>query len=48
MQYGYTPAIVASINGHTETLALLLSNKANIDAASKVQQFQNIQKWITN
>ena len=40
MQDGYTPAIVASNNGHTETLALLLLNKANIDAANKVQQFK--------
>jgi ankyrin repeat protein len=40
MQYGATPAHVASQHGHTETLALLLANKADINAASKVQQFQ--------
>jgi ankyrin repeat protein len=38
MQDGATPAIMASQNGHTETLALLLANKADINAASKVQQ----------
>jgi ankyrin repeat protein len=40
MQDGYTPAIIASYNGHTETVALLLANKADINAASKVQQFK--------
>jgi hypothetical protein len=39
MQHGFTPAIVASQIGHSETLALLLANKANIHAADKVQQF---------
>jgi ankyrin repeat protein len=39
MQDGTTPAILASRKGHTETLALLLANKANINAANKVQQF---------
>jgi hypothetical protein len=39
MQNGTTPAYIASQNGHTETLALLLANKAGINAASKVQQF---------
>jgi ankyrin repeat protein len=39
MQGGFTPAYVASANGHTETLALLLANKADINAASKVQRF---------
>jgi ankyrin repeat protein len=42
MQHGTTPAIIASQKGHTQTLALLLSNKANIDAASKVQQLKII------
>ncbi len=45
MQDGTTPAIVASENGHTETLALLLANKADINAANKVQQF-NIFKYL--
>ena len=40
MQDGFTPAYVASQNGHTETLALLLANKADINAASKVQQLK--------
>jgi ankyrin repeat protein len=40
MQDGSTPAIVASVNGHTETVALLLANKAAINAADKVQQFK--------
>jgi ankyrin repeat protein len=40
MQDGFTPAYVASEEGHTETLALLLANKADINAASKVQQFK--------
>jgi ankyrin repeat protein len=40
MQYGSTPAYVASSNGHTETVALLLANKADINAASKVQRFK--------
>jgi ankyrin repeat protein len=40
MQDGYTPAIVASQSGHTQTLALLLANKANKDAANKVQQLK--------
>jgi ankyrin repeat protein len=40
MQDGWTSAIVASDNGHTETLALLLANKADINAANKVQQFK--------
>jgi len=39
MQGGTTPAIIASREGHTETLALLLANKANIHAANKAQQF---------
>jgi ankyrin repeat protein len=36
IQDGDTPAIVASRNGHTETLALLLANKADVNAASMV------------
>jgi ankyrin repeat protein len=40
MQDGFTPAIVASYNGHTETVALLLANKADINAENKVQQFE--------
>jgi ankyrin repeat protein len=39
MQEGDTPAYIASYQGHTEILALLLANKADINAASKVQQF---------
>jgi hypothetical protein len=40
MQDGTTPAIKASREGHTETLALLLANKADINAATKVHQFK--------
>jgi ankyrin repeat protein len=40
MKDGATPAIIASQKGHTETLALLLANKADINAASKVQQLK--------
>ncbi len=40
MQDGFTPAYTASYDGHTETVALLLTNKADINAASKVQQFE--------
>ena len=40
MQDGFTPANVASLNGHTETLVLLLANKADINAVDKVQQFK--------
>jgi ankyrin repeat protein len=40
MQYGSTPAYVASQNGHTETVALLLANKADINSADSVQQFK--------
>jgi ankyrin repeat protein len=39
MQDGATPAYIASQEGHTETLALLLANKADINAADKVDQF---------
>ncbi len=40
MQDGFTPAYIASLKGHTETVALLLANKAVIDVADKVQQFK--------
>jgi ankyrin repeat protein len=40
MQDGDTPAHIASFDGHTETLALLLANKADINSANKVQQFK--------
>ncbi len=40
LQGGATPAYIASQNGHTETVALLLANKADINVASKVQQFK--------
>jgi len=40
MQNGDTPAYIASQNGHTETVALLLANKADINAASNVQQLK--------
>jgi hypothetical protein len=40
MQGGFTPAYVASQCGHTQTLALLLANKADINAAMKVQQLK--------
>ncbi len=40
MQDGVTPAYIASEKGHTETVALLLANKADINAATKVQQFK--------
>jgi hypothetical protein len=40
MQDGFTPAYAASFDGHTETLALLLANKADINAAKKAQQLK--------
>ena len=40
MQGGLTPVWIASYNGDTETVALLLANKADINAASEVQQFK--------
>jgi ankyrin repeat protein len=40
MQGGFTPAHIASQEGHTETVALLLANKADINAATKVQQLK--------
>jgi ankyrin repeat protein len=42
MQMGNAPAHLASRNGHTEVLALLLANKADINAASKVQQLKTL------
>jgi hypothetical protein len=45
MQDGITPVYMASEDGHTDTVALLLTNKADINAASKVQQFK-IFKYI--
>ncbi len=41
VQDGITPAIIASYNGNTETLALLLLNNVNVNAATKVQQLKN-------
>jgi ankyrin repeat protein len=38
MQYGATPAFIASQNGHTDIVALLLANKADINLADNVQQ----------
>jgi ankyrin repeat protein len=35
-QDGWTPAFLASQNGRAETLALLLENKADANAATKV------------
>jgi ankyrin repeat protein len=40
MQDGSTPAIMASEKGNTETLALLLANKADINAATNVYQIE--------
>jgi ankyrin repeat protein len=40
MQDGFTPAYIASETGHTEIVALLLANKADINAASNVQQLK--------
>jgi hypothetical protein len=40
MQNGTTLAYVASQHGHTETLALLLANKADINTVNEVQQFK--------
>jgi ankyrin repeat protein len=38
MQEGNTLVFAASQNGHTETLALLLSNKADVKSVDKVQK----------
>jgi hypothetical protein len=48
MQGVFTPAYIASEKGHTEILALLLANKADINAARKVQHFYNFQVFITD
>jgi ankyrin repeat protein len=40
MQNDNTPAIAASLNGQTKTLALLLANEADVNSANKVQQFK--------
>jgi len=40
VQDGRTLAYFASQRGHTKTLALLLSNKADVNAAANVQQFE--------
>ena len=40
MQVGATPVFIASKHGHTEILALLMANNADINAASEVQQFK--------
>ena len=47
MQDGTTPAYIASQNGHTETVALLLANQVDINAASDVQQFKIFKIFIT-
>jgi hypothetical protein len=39
-QGGFTPVFVASEAGHTETVALLLANKADIHLATKVQHYK--------
>jgi ankyrin repeat protein len=36
MQDGFTLAHIASLMGHTENLALLLANKADINSADNV------------
>jgi flavodoxin len=40
MQDGITPVYMGSQYGHTETVALLLADKADVNAAKKVQQFK--------
>ncbi len=47
MQDGATPAYIATQNRHTEALALLLANKADINAARKVQQFKIFKYLLT-
>ncbi len=46
MQDGFTPAYVASEQGNTEIVAVLLANKADINAASKVSSLK-IFKYLT-
>ncbi len=48
MQDGTTPVFIASAHGHTETVALLLANKADLNAAHKVQQFTIFKMFITD
>jgi ankyrin repeat protein len=48
LQDGVTPAQTASENGHTETVALLLANKADINAADKVQQFKIFKEFLSD
>ncbi len=48
MQDGATLAYIASREGHTESLALLLASKADVNAATKVQQLKIIQIFITD
>jgi ankyrin repeat protein len=48
MQNGNTPAYIASRKGHTGIVALLLANKADMNAANKVQQFQIFQIFISD
>jgi hypothetical protein len=48
MQYGCTPAFRVSYSGRNEILAFLLANKADINAASKVQQFKIVKILITD
>ena len=43
MQDCYIPVYAASQKGHTETLAILLANKADINAADKVHQLKIFQ-----
>jgi ankyrin repeat protein len=40
MQDGTTPVCKASLHGHSETVALLLVNKADINTANNVHQFK--------
>jgi ankyrin repeat protein len=46
MQEGVNPASVASQRGYTETLSLLLSNKADVNVANKVQQLMSTTVFI--
>ena len=42
IQISDSPVIEASYNGHTDTLSLLLLNKANVNAATKAWYLKNI------
>jgi ankyrin repeat protein len=46
MQDGSTPATEASYNGHTDTLSLLLLNKADLKAATEVRQLNKIFRYL--